>query len=514
MPHFFSESSVAFLERYQFIPRRREGRHADKRAVPTDGLSLMDVMLHTNSIFTIFFRLRKMYGHAEEEEEVVVGRMVSSTETEMENLSHMARHLQADMADFDVGLSEEVLAPTLLSFLDFYLDHSTTLTSLHQTLRAFFETTPYISELEDNIDTETPFHSNIALLFFKLAKALLYSQTIKYAPLEVSNEVVTCEPPLLPWLYSIAEYTTVMPTWYWRTAQHPRTTCLLIKKVKVHRGRSNNNNNNSTSSSSCKDIINNDEDAITFSHLFQRVPRKRCRIEYGFDISSTGEEHIKDRPAYSPGILPLPYDVQKMILEYLSPRALSAAISVCVLWRRLIRRSATMCFYLRASHIITREFFKFMRDDWGQAWIRVNELTTVQRLNLNYMLLGQFERHLQQWRESIPSLEDFVIHLYNERGPKSCEWKMLEGMWSAIEMEIKIFPFMALRNAEFPTLLYNGSSTCLCGKLSQMVTLSQLRQLLLWMRCTERIASPLLVELAVQRSLLLGAANQSPPTTP
>ncbi|ESL09542.1 hypothetical protein TRSC58_02735 [Trypanosoma rangeli SC58] len=505
MPHLFSRSSVSFLERFQFLQRCRHGERARRSRVPTDALSLMDVLLHTNSIFTIFSRLKHSLDAAQTSggsQEQVAG----------DNLAHATSHLQEDMSDFDSGLSEEVLGPLLLSFLSFYLDYSIGMATIRRALCALFETTPYLHEVDEDAEVNSPLRSNIALLLLSLSRALLCSQAEGEIALKTSTREVGRRPvlPFLPWLRSRAEHATQKPTWYWWASQDPRTLCRLTSVVSVCR---------STSCEAAADV-----DAISVSYGARRATRKRGREAYDDAAEAEAGKHrwtsfesqaYRSGPEFSAGIIFLPYDVQEMFLAYLSPRALSAAVSVCKAWRLLIeRRSPTLGLYLLSGRAVTRVFLQFFEDDWGKAWVRVDELTTFQRIGLQRTYLRFAQERLQRRRASAVSLGDFAVRLHGDCGTASSLWQLLEGLWNAIEVEMKLLPFLALREVRFPSLLHDGVPLCCCRTISRGGALVQMRQVLASLRGSDHPCLSLVEELLGEWSVLRGVAHAPPAALP
>ncbi|KEG09954.1 hypothetical protein DQ04_04391040 [Trypanosoma grayi] len=504
MPRYFSDSSVAFLRRYQFLPRHTDGHPARKRRIPTDSISLIDVMIHINTIFAIFLRMKRTLRTSPTGDDTSV-EAEAGTSPSLPHLddtaSNTEAYLQDDMVDFDAHLSEEVLAPLLLAFLEFYADHSIDTVSIRQSLRVFLETTPYLKASGDDAGEEVSPYSSPALLFVNLTKALLRCHGGSAAGRQCS----AC--PMLPWLQSRAEYAVRAPTWYWDLAQHPRTTVRLLRGIVVY---------HSIESSSDWDRVDDDDDddnddAIVVSHI-ERHKRKMetGSVEASFLHPSACNERFAAR-----GIAPLPYDVQEFILEHLSPRALSAAISVCGVWRALIRRSATMQFYLHASRAVTNAFVDFMENGWGRGWVRVDELTTLRRLGLQKVLVRTIGYRLLLGRRLPPSLELFVAQLYKKFGPDSLEWNLLGGLWNAIEVEMKLLPFVALSDASFPSLFLDGTAPSeLCNVFSQKATKLQLTHLCPWVRQRDVPFLWPFLQLVAMRSQFRGALVVPPSTSP
>ncbi|EKF28579.1 hypothetical protein MOQ_007670 [Trypanosoma cruzi marinkellei] len=506
MPHFFSNSSVSFLRRFQFLQRSRHGEATQQGSIPTDTLSLMDVLLHTNSIFTLFFHLQ----HALDAAQTNDGN--SSTQ-QTEELANALHHLAEDMTDFDGGLSEEVLGPLLLSFLNFYLDRNIDMMSIRRTLCTLFETTPYLREMQDEDgDKNPPLSSNIALLLLNLSKALLHCQAKGEMFLRKKNGVVQQHTlPLLPWLRSCAKNATQKPTWYWWASQNSRTLSILMNGAFVYR------------STTCEATA--DADAILVSYATQPAKRKRWRgvddaddvmeaaaaaavVENG-RIFLTSQTYLNGGK-FSLGIIPLPYAVQGMILEYLSPRALSAACLVCKVWWSLMDQSLILRFYLFASRAVTRVFIQFFEDDWGKAWVQLNELTTFRRLSLQRMYICLVQNHLHRQRASATSLGDFVLRLYNDFGIKSPQWEMLEGLWNAMEVEMKVMPFLALRDMTFSSPLHNGTIPGCCNVISRTAALVQMKQALRLLKSSDYPFFSLFNELLRRWSVLLSAVHSPP----
>ncbi|PWU84215.1 hypothetical protein C4B63_244g3 [Trypanosoma cruzi] len=501
MPHLFSDSSVSFLKRFQFIQRGRHGEVARQGTIPTDTLSLMDVLLHTNSTFTLFFHLKHALDAAQRSENANDG---TSSARRTDDLANALHHLQEDMTEFDGGLSEEILGPILLSFLNFYLDRSIDMMSIRRTLCTLFETTPYLREMHDDEDKNQPLSSNIALLLLNLSRALLHCQAKGEMFLRKKNRVVQQHAlPLLPWLRSCARKATQKPTWYWWASQNSRTLSILTNGAFVYR------------STTCEAAA--DEDAILVSYAAQPAPRKRGRgvddddvmeaaVEKNRRISSTSQTHLNGGK-FSLGVVPIPYAVQGIILEYLSPRALSTACLVCKAWWSLIDQSLTLRFYLFASQAVTRVFIQFFEDDWGKAWVRLNELTTFRRLSLQRMYICLVQNHLHRQRASAASIGDFVLLLYNEFGKKSPQWEMLEGLWNAMEVEMKIMPFLALRDVTFSSPLQNGTTPCCCNDISRAAALVQMKQVLRLLQSSDYPFFSLFNELLRRWSVLLSAVH-------
>ncbi|RNF14998.1 uncharacterized protein Tco025E_05656 [Trypanosoma conorhini] len=502
MPHFFGHSSVSFLERFQLLQRCGHGEGARRGRLPTDALSLMDVLLHINSIFTIFSRLKHALDTAQTSG-------ASQGLGAGDDLGHAARHLQEDMSDFDRGLAEEVLGPLLLSCLSFYVHQSIGMVTIRRALCALLETTPYLREVGEEAAVEPTLSSNIALLLLNLSRALLRCQAGKellprtLRPAEGEERRAPTVLPLLPWLLSSAEHATQKPTWYWWESQNPRTLCGLIGGAVVYR------------SPSCEAAA--EEDAFSVSYAARAVAGKRGREAHDGTTAAALGKHEETTSALPSqvrgaelfaGILSLPYVVQGMILEYLSPRALSAAVCVCKAWWMLIERwSPVLRFYLLSSRAVTRVFLQFFEDDWGKAWVRVDALTTFRRLALQQMRLRLVQNRLQQRRASAASLGNFVVRLYGDRGTARLQWRMLEGLWNAIEVEMKLLPFLALREARLPSLLRDGAAFLCCSTLSRGAARVQVAQVMASLRGPDRPCLSLLEELLGRWSLLLGVAH-------
>jgi hypothetical protein len=87
--------------------------------------------------------------------------------------------------------------------------------------------------------------------------------------------------------------------------------------------------------------------------------------------------------------LQLPIEVQRLCLEYLSPRYMRTASTVCATWFYLIRCSSPDTSYLarahRASAAVTRAYTVFFQQQWGERSLPVTLLTSMHRFRFLLM---------------------------------------------------------------------------------------------------------------------------------
>ncbi|KAK7195973.1 F-box domain containing protein [Novymonas esmeraldas] len=99
----------------------------------------------------------------------------------------------------------------------------------------------------------------------------------------------------------------------------------------------------------------------------------------------------------------LPVEVQRLCLEYVTPRYVRTASFVCRRWHHLIRHApvATALHHaLHTSTAVTQAYTRFFQQEWGARSLPVSLLTPIHRLRAGVLLLGDdaTERLQQDWR--------------------------------------------------------------------------------------------------------------------
>ncbi|KAH8614236.1 F box domain [Trypanosoma vivax] len=522
----FSCSSVQFLTCYQFILPHA---HAN---IPTDSLSLLDVMLHVNSIYTTFADV-KYHRALALQHDPQQSRLMASDPLNTDELYQAGQRpaqrvgfhnggaeafslTYGSVEYFDEHLSEEVLAPLLLSFLNFYVDRSVEREYIRLSLRAYFEATPYLMEANNTGGSggkrDPQLCSSTALLLLRLEEALLRCSSAHALPIEkvVEGTHTAQDGPLypsLPWLKSQIKYYASDSSSYWQVVQQPSLGREIIKRAMVYR--------TPVGKEGAKHTHGGD-DAIRISWTRKQTThdRKRAREGHGcLSCAAGAQEVFSTNHLRSRGISPLPYEVQQLILEYLTPRALSAATGVCWVWSAIIKRSSNMSLYLSCSRAVTEAFFRFMKRDWGHKYVRVDELTTIRRFCLLEGRWNQLGRRLESWCLPQLALGEFARRLCQEFRVRSVEWMIAEDMWNAMRVEVKIFPcgvasdgnlFQSLKERK----LYSSVPTDGIGSLMRVSAASQLRQCLRWMKQKSKLDFALLTLMLTIRLVVYSTAQQ------
>ncbi|CBH12571.1 hypothetical protein, conserved [Trypanosoma brucei gambiense DAL972] len=454
MPQIFSDESVEFLERFQYITRRKEG------AVPTDSFSLLDICLHTNSVFVQLLITRLLPVTRETEARSVVNEELNTSanatisgmggvqsvedgrgRNPTNGIVHGTTTLVADDLDvFNTRLSEDVLAPVLFSFLDFYVDRRLERRAIRQGLCAYFESTPYLREAEPS-DAGLSMYSTVAFLFLSLTRALLQCEFAKDTFAETMGYKRNCSLPTLPWLKSRSEYTIGEPTWYWHGTQRLQTIQKIVAQAEINEDvdetvqESGETRGRTSSDGYAINIVYDDFQTMETRKRKRdasNIPSGHSRVHYKSVGISTLQRSFST----------LPYELQEYVLNYLHPADLPVARTVCKAWQALISHSARMQFYILAGRAVARIFFAYMKEKWGRAWVRVDKLTTAHRLFHQERQLKGYLSHLSHvlGRGAIASV---MRSLLLKTDKYRIEWDMLRGIWSAIEMEVKQFPFVA-----------------------------------------------------------------------
>lgn len=98
----------------------------------------------------------------------------------------------------------------------------------------------------------------------------------------------------------------------------------------------------------------------------------------------------RKRPRRSGGLVPLPCEVQLLVLHFLPPRHIVTAEAVCYLWKCLVSSSCEARRALNASRVVRNVYHSFLVDDWGEKYLALRA----------WSFIVDFEALLKERRDS------------------------------------------------------------------------------------------------------------------